>query len=321
MKKRLIYLAALPIFALGLASCGEIDYMSKDFDIVIPEKDSKATNEYNFEEHEYNDPVHTELSNLYHQTIDNFYDNYSSVIQTKKQYFAYKDGGEEGFDEKLIIDFKNNSIYYYTNSYTMDNGNIDSYYKVESKSFLSDEKTYTTTTNISLDNYIMGTKRTRFKISGSIKIFTIFKTDSEVKNLFGLIDFTPDYNYNLGTMSYNDDFSYMYFYYQNENSEYGLKNRIEIAENGLFKYLFEEHWFDVSEASSNPSSETKKLKYEYFEQSILDSKYDTSDYLEFEYDESKYPAFSQFYDGRRYLTEILANEELSGKYFTITYLQ
>ena len=319
MKKRLIYLAALPIFALGLASCGGIDYMSTDFDIVIPEKDSKATNEYNFEEHDHNDPIHTELTNLYHQTIDNFYDNYSSVIQTRKQYFAYNDGGEGGFDEKLIMDFKNNSIYYYTNSYTMDNGNIDSYYKVESKSFLSDEKTYTTTTNISLDNYIMGTKRTRFKVSGSVKIFTIFKTDSEVKNIFDLIFFTPDYNYYLGTMSYNDDFSYMYCSYQTENPEW-IKNRIEIAENGLLTYLFEELWFDVPEASSNPSSETKKLKSEYFEQSILDSKYDTSDYLEFEYDESKYPSYSGFYDGRRYLAEILDNEELSSKYFTITYL-
>ena len=48
MKKRLIYLASLPILALGLASCSNYDYLSHDFEIVIPEKDSKAKNEYNF---------------------------------------------------------------------------------------------------------------------------------------------------------------------------------------------------------------------------------------------------------------------------------
>ena len=159
MKKKLIYAVSLPIVALSIASCSGTDYMSHDFDIVIPEKDSKATNEYNLENYEEQEQALNGSKNVYLEAQDYLYSKYKSVIITHKGSIYVDDIFEKGWEEKRIWDFEKNSKYAYDYSYHMDNGEISSYSKVESKSFVTDENTYTVSTEITLNNFSFGPDR------------------------------------------------------------------------------------------------------------------------------------------------------------------
>lgn len=304
MKKKLIYLAALPIFALGLASCSGTDYMSHDFDVVIPEKDSKATNEYNLENYEEQEQALNGSKNMYLQAQDYLYSKYKSVILTYKGSIYVDDILEEGLDEKRIWDFEKNSKYAYDYSYHMDNGEISSYSKVESKSFVTDENTYTVSTEITLNNFSFGENNS--KASGSVKIVTTHKEDIEAHKKTQVNPYFSYGNSTSGTLYANDEFTYMYYEYSSNNS-----NEITIGENGLLTYRYGEYNYTMEK-------HTYKKKLEYLENSILDDKYDTNNYIQYDEREifGSYWSWS-FKDDLYDLSIMLSDSELFRSWFII----
>ncbi|RIA75491.1 hypothetical protein EI71_01456 [Anaeroplasma bactoclasticum] len=308
MKKRIIYLAALPIFAIGLASCSGTNYMSHDFDIVIPEKDSKATNEYNLENSEEQEQALNGSKNVYLQAQDYLYSKYKSVIITHKGSIYVADILEEGWDVKRIWDFEKNSIYAYDYSYNMENGEVSSYSRVESKIFVSEENTFTVGTEITLNNFSFGENNS--KASGFVKIVTTHKENIEAHKKTQVNPYFSYGNRTSGTLYANDEFTYMYY----EHSSNKI-NEIAIGENGLLTYMYVEYNY-----MSSKEKDTNKNKIEYLENSILDDKYDTNNYIQYDEREvfgSYYSSWS-FKDDLYDLSIMLSNSELFRSWFTIT---
>ena len=318
MKKKLIYAVSLPIVALSLASCSGTDYMSHDFDVVIPEKDSKATNEYDLSNQEDYDASYGLVYGQALNAYNNFSSKYSSTIFTEKEYNYDNDTLISGKDTKRIIDFTNNSVYCYGYYYEMENGEVSSYSKVESKSFVTDENTYTISTEITLNNYNFGTKRYPSQASGNVKIVTTHKEDIEQYRM-NHMDTTYFYYLNSsfgshkGTLSSNDDFSYVYHVDTNGDFTYTT-----IGENGLWTYFSLEEYKDFKLGYTKKYSRNEKM--EYFENSVLNNKYDTKDYIE--YDESilfrPSSAGNTFFNGIYSLDILLGESQQFRSWFTIT---
>lgn len=308
MKKRLIYLAALPILALGLASCSGTDYMSHDFDVVIPEKDSKATNEYNLENSKESDEFKKACLEISANAEKDFYNKYSSFVMTRIIETSTTSSGNNQIkidESKIILDYKNNSHYFYKYNYSMKDDVVTSYSKVESKSFVSGENTYTVATEITLYNYLFR-KSEKGVASGTVKIVTTHQEDIEKYRNQSIFTFDSYYKseYDSGTAYTNDDFSYIY---------YTDGDVVLIAEDGLVKYMTE------SLISSTDSSKYD-YKVEYLDKSVLSDKYDIKDYIEYtEFDDpTTFNDYTTFFDSDYLIGYLLCNDETFRSWFTIT---
>ena len=106
------------------------------------------------------------------------------------------------------------------------------------------ENTYTISTEITLNNYNFGTKRYPSQASGNVKIVTTHKEDIEQYRM-NHMDTTYFYYLNSsfgshkGTLSSNDDFSYVYHVDTNGDFTYTT-----IGKNGLWTYFSLEEYKD-----------------------------------------------------------------------------
>ncbi len=302
MKKKLIYAVSLPIVALSLASCSKTDYMSHDFDIVIPEKDSKAKNEYNLNNSKESDEFNKACLEISTNAEKDFFNKYSSIVVTRKSVTVDDSfikasttssaNNQKKFDEsKIILDYKNNSHYFYNYAYSMKDDVVTSYSKVESKSFVSGENTYTVATEITLYNYLFS-KTEKEVASGTVKIVTTHQEDIEKYRNQSILTFDSySSEYDSGTAYTNDDFSYIY---------YTDGDVVMIAEDGLFKYRTEPL---ISLSTGLDYSGKSDLKVEYLDKSVLSDKYDTKDYIEY----TEFNPYMTFFNGYFFIDVLLSN--------------
>ena len=116
-----------------------------------------------------------------------------------------------------------------------------------------------------------------------------------------------------GTLSSNDDFSYVYHVDTNGDFTYTT-----IGKNGLWTYFSLEEYKDFKLGYTKKYSRNEKM--EYFENSVLNNKYDTKDYIE--YDESilfrPSSAGNTFFNGIYSLDILLGESQQFRSWFTIT---
>ena len=287
MKRKFVYVASLSILALGLASCSNYDYLSHDFEIEIPEKNSNATKEVD-------ESISLDVKSKISEARDSFFEKYKSVIFISKT-LNDDNGLSKGLDTKFIMDFTNNSIYYYKHIYTMKDGEIQGYGKFESKAFLSKDNTYTVLSEILFENYEEDSSNPVSKISGSKKFFTVHENinvdllkrtqrDSSILSM----DFYASKIYT------NDDYSYLY-----SSSESKVGNIIEISENGLITY----HYLEAQAIEGVVNGKLAlKEKNDYLDKSILESSYDTTSFEKFVFDKTAidFSNGKEFYDAEVY---------------------
>ena len=150
MKKKLIGLFGIAACTVTLASCGvnELYTTSKDFDVTMPEVDSRAKLAT---EEEKNKIVEENYS--YEPTLDeldSYAENYSSLVSICKDYKS-SDEGSSCHYSKLIFDYKNQKYWFYE-KYTVTKEDTTYTNEVETKIIYKDDK-YTAKTSLTLDNY------------------------------------------------------------------------------------------------------------------------------------------------------------------------
>ena len=313
MKRKFVYVASLSILALGLASCSGTDYMSHDIDVVIPEKDSKAKNVYNLNNSKESDEFKKGCLEISANAEKDFFNKHSAIVVTiksvtvddsfiKASTTSSANNPKKIVESKLILDYKNNSHYFYNYAYSMKNDVVTSYSKVESKSFVSGENTYTVATEVTLYNYLFG-KPEKEVASGTVKIVTTHQEDIEKYRNQSIVTFDSYYYsvYYSGTAYTNDDFSYIY---------YTDEDVVSIVEDGLLKYVTE----PVISNTGLDYSGKNDFKVEYLDKSVLPDKFDTKDYIEY----TEYKDYMTFFDGDYFIGTLLCNDETFRSWFTIT---
>ena len=314
MKRKFVYVASLSILVLGLASCSGTDYMSHDFDIVIPEKDSKANNEYNLNNSKESDEFNKACLEISANAEKDFFNKHSAIVVTiksvtvddsfiKASTTSSANNPKKIVESKLILDYKNNSHYFYNYAYSMKDDVVTSYSKVESKSFVSGENTYTVATEITLYNYLFG-KPEKDVASGTAKIVTTHQEDIEEYRNQSVLTFDSFYKcqYDSGTAYTNDDFSYIY---------YTDEDVVSIVEDGLLKYMTEPL---ISPFTGLDYSGIYDIKVEYLDKSVLPDKYDTKDYMEY----TELNDYTTFFDSVYFIDSFLCDDETFRSWFIIT---
>jgi hypothetical protein len=180
---------------------------------------------------------------------------------------------------------------------------VTSYSKVESKSFVSGENTYTVATEITLYNYLFG-KPEKDVASGTAKIVTTHQEDIEEYRNQSVLTFDSFYKcqYDSGTAYTNDDFSYIY---------YTDEDVVSIVEDGLLKYMTEPL---ISPFTGLDYSGIYDIKVEYLDKSVLPDKYDTKDYMEY----TELNDYTTFFDSVYFIDSFLCDDETFRSWFTIT---
>lgn len=282
-KRKLVYLLSIAPLALSLASCDTRDYMAKDFDFKIPERDSKATVEYDMSDYDVYLDTNTKMGNVCGPAYKNLQNDYAAFMLTERVSNEYIDYSLVQVSEnKYIVDFKNKSFYYYKHYYELEEEKVSSECSIETKVYLAEENTFRVDTEINLNNYEFGTKKTRRYATGSKKITTLSKPkgdffDYSTQNSTSYFQALPIQQYFIGentTLYASEDFNYWYY---SMNSEEDVPRRTMIAEKGLTTYYYQDHIYKSGDDFKN----VEKQKYEYFDHSILNAKYDNTGYTEY----------------------------------------
>ena len=307
-KRKLIYLLSASTFMLGLASCKNEDFMSKDITIELPEKSKDATKKYDLsDENSYMDLF--TVSGAQAQKIQNEFSNmYTSIVKSVVYNFIVNDKVVEEVKGKFIYDFSNGGVYTYS-YYHIVNENVDSYAKVETTFYYEENDTCIVNTNISLENFVFGGKK---KANGDVKITT--KDSLDKVDALNVIDY---FFYNVfegnSEVFANDDDSYMYCF--TEAEEY---TTAAIGKDGLLTYK------QSDDKVSEIEKYSTKIKYQYVPYSILSTEYDNKDYKEYKERKIKITfenmAFSSlaFFSGADSIEALLKDNATFNSWFTIT---
>lgn len=324
-KRKLIYFLSIAPLALSLASCGDTrDYFAKDFDFEIPEKDSKATVEYDLENAEKRNEADEKMKQAIDKAHADFYNTYSAIMLTERNYEYYNEALDTITERKFIIDFKNKSLYNYIHFYTLDYGELSSDCSIETKAYLADSDTFRVDTEITLDNYRYGTRKSSKYATGSKKITTLHKNSEDVFNYKTRLDFN-DFDINHGIYLEVDNILYttedFNYWYCTNYTNFGEPFLTRIAENGLPTYYSNIYYYGYEEDRTDivKRKTVFEQKYEYFTHSILNTKYDNAGYLEYDekllYLMGGQPSF--IHTGTEALTALLYSD-VCPTWFTVT---
>lgn len=304
-KKKITLLFALALSTVSLASCGERDYFSKDFEVNSRAMDSKATVEYKTD---------TELSDLYvelekknsKENYDKFLNDNKTIImsQHEKFYDANKKSITLEYKSKTIFDTTNGSIYYYEYYHEI-NDDYESSYSMVTKAIEENDQ-YTIITDLEFNNfhyYCMDAKYnyTSKKVDGSAKV-----TATQTINL----DYTKQqiFNFCSSPVFYNkfpntenpkvystEDLSYIYASCDVNEAGLGLYKYTSITDNSLVSYVACEA-SDINGMNSNGKIDVGAyMQYEYLNYSVLDNKISTEGYNSYNTSIWNNPSSSYFY--------------------------
>ncbi len=313
-KKKITLLFALAVSTVSLASCGERDYFSKDFDVASQEMDSCATVEYKTIEEKSN--LINEFETVKHNTknnilngmsvdeYDKFYQNNTTIMMTQEaKGYESGDKNKQVFEFKIksIYDSKNGSSYYYE-YYHLKTSKGDSSYSFVTKAVLKDDK-YIVNSDFEFNDYQYCDEK---KASGSLKI-TSFKGNLMNHYKYTVFEnccypelFSERFNSNNMSIYSNEDKSYIYASVDlNRGGNYGDSDKyVSIRENSLVSYYGEARLGLSDCLGSDKIDGYTDVKLEYISESILDDKIDSTDYIEYnwnDYDRYNYSFGDYFY--------------------------
>lgn len=293
-KRKFVYFVGLSMLGATLASCGSVDYTSKDCSIVEPTMDSRATVKYDTQESKeelYNFYINRwSQINLGYSTYDEeqkeFFNKYESILSTYKWKISLLHSDTDNYREKkAIYNTKTDSLFIYEHYYNQTGDKITNEISVSTNIRYKDSecKEYIIASDITMNNFMLYRANNKC-VSGNVKYtYTLPTGYSKIDKKRNVYD-----NITKIALSYNsyadvyssEDKSYVYskevFDINNENTGFILKGEyIDIVEDSYISY-------SKHDETSPDVSFFDELKVDYFENSILDESINLNDYTELE---------------------------------------
>ena len=275
MKKKIILLSSIVSLGIALTSCGANNYLSKNFNVVVPERKEKA--EKIEDENEFASLVVDFLdeNGVYADTINSLFDNYKGIMIANNTEII-DHGYTTRADIKSIYEFEARRLYSYCHTWHI-NGTKEIEFEVEKEAnleYLDGE--YYIYLNMSIHNgeyyqYENGMNKTYYDVNGSASL-TFNYSESKIATEDSLKKSIKDYfraqvDFNFATTGFDvnayvlPENKYEYLTYDMSSGDNYAKY-IQIVENKLRTY-------SMLEVKSSDYHRLMKVQNTYLKNNVL----------------------------------------------------